>query len=158
MARKINEQDFSRMMEYLTQKVRNHVDEIEIEGSSKDCVVVFTVKTFREKLTRADEKQLNKWFRICENAVHLRVMDFKASSRIEVKQFLAGGKLQDRPLRTGDWREGEKQKAEAANEGRYNGEGGKHWFDYSYINAEGKRVRVEVKHAGAWMEPNREGR
>lgn len=158
MARNINSEDFARMMEYLTQKVRNHVDEIEIEGSSKDCVVVFTVKAFREKLHRADEKQLNKWFRICENSVHLRVMDFKASNRIEVKQFLAGGKLQDRPLRTGGWREGEKQKAEAANEGLYNGEGDKHWFDYSYVNAEGKRVRVEIKHAGGWMEPNREGR
>lgn len=157
MARKISNEDFNRMIEYLTQKVANHVEEIEIESSTRDCVVVFKVKAFREKLRKADEIQLNKWFRICENGVHLRVMNFR-NGQIAVKQFLAGGDFQNRPMRIGDWRDGEKQKAAEANEGLYNGTGEKHWFDYSYVNAEGRRVRVEVKHAGGWMEPNREGR
>ena len=156
MARNINSEDFSRMMEYLQQKVRHGVHEIEVESSTKDCVVVFKVETLIAKLNRADSAQINKWFRICENAVHLRVMDFR-KGQIAVRQFIAGGDFQNRPMRIGDWRCGEKQKAAEAEGGIHNGNRKGHWFDYSYLNANGDRVRVEVKHAGAWFEPNREG-
>ena len=64
MGRDINSEDFSRMMEYLQQKMRHGVHEIEVESSTKDCVVVFKVETLIAKLNRADSAQINKWFRI----------------------------------------------------------------------------------------------
>lgn len=156
MARRIDMQDIERAIFYTQQKIRHGVDEFEFESADKTCVLVISCKAFLTKLERMDVAQANKWFRVKENGVHVRVMDFEKGA-IDTKRFCAGGRVERRPARIGNWAAGEKQKAAEANEGIHNGNRGGHWFDYSYINELGVRVHVEVKHIDAWFEPNREG-
>lgn len=156
MARKVDFSDRERMVKYVVSKIQHGVDEFEFEGATKDCVTVIPCAVMLEKIRRADDTQINKWFRIKDNSVHVCVMDFR-KGKIATRQFMAGGRFEDRPMRIGDWADGERQKAAEANKGRHNGNAKGHWFDYSYVNAVGVRIRVEVKHCGAWFEPNKEG-
>ena len=158
MARRLDMEDLERMIVYLELKLSKNVDKFEFEGATKNCTVMFDTVKLIEKIRRADMNQLNKWFRIHDNSVHVRKMDFYAG-QIAVRQFMAGGEFICRPLREGDWREGEKEKARNANNGYRNGGRIGHWYDYSYTDIiTGEKHRVEVKHCEGWFEPNTSGR
>lgn len=146
----------NRIIAYANSKKRHGVHAFEFESKTKDMTLLIDIGTFIKKIENASIDQLNKWFRIKENGIHIREMNF-ANGQIATKQFCAGGKLIPRAKRMGDWLQGEKEKAQSASNGLHNTRKN-HWFDYSFKTLNGERIRIEVKHAGAWFEPNREGR
>lgn len=148
--------DKARLLDFLRIKGA-HCEQLEIEGSTKDCVIMIDIPVLIAKIERADMGDVNKWFRVKDNSIHLRSMQFR-NPTIETKRFMTGGKFKDRPLRTGDWREGERQKAACEERSYHNGARHGHWYDYSYVDEHGNRIRVEIKQHEAWMEPNRDGR
>lgn len=156
MARQINEQDRVRMLEYADSKIAHGVDYLELESAKHDATALIPFTRLRDKIANASLKDLNTWFKVKDNSVHFRKLDF-LNGRIGAKQLIGNAEIKYGE-RVGNWRDGERQKASDADGGRLNSNNPNHWFDYSFIDVFGIRRRVEIKHSEGWFEPNRNGR
>ena len=145
------------VLEYITAKIRSHVDRFDFESNSLECWLAIDARALREWVKAADLEKLGKFVEVRDNAPHVKKIVFEKTSSLEIKSLVNLGRLEYVGKRECSWQEGEQRRADSKPEGIRNGGKAGHRSDYSYIDGSGKRVRVEVKHRGAWFF-NQEGK
>ena len=145
------------VLNYITAKIRSHVDRFEFESNSLECWLTIDARALRDWVRAADLDKLGKFIEVRDNAPHVKKIVFEKTSSREIKSLVNLGRLEYVGKRECGWSQGEQIRANNKPEGKRNGNKPGHKSDYSYIDGSGKRVRVEVKHRGAWFF-NQEGK
>ena len=145
------------VLEYIAAKIRSHVDRFEFESNSLECWLTIDARALREWVKAADLNKLSKFIEVRDNAPHVKKIVFEKTSSLEIKSLINLGRLEYVTKRDCGWAAGEQIRANSKPEGKRNGGKAGHRSDYSYIDGNGKRVRIEVKHRGAWFF-NQEGK
>ena len=139
------------VLNYITAKIRSHIDRFEFESNSLECWLTIDARALREWIKAADLNKLGKFIEIRDNAPHVKKIVFEKTSSLEIRSLINLGRLEYVNKRDCGWAQGEQIRANSKPEGKRNGGKAGHRSDYSYIDGSGKRVRVEVKHRGAWF-------
>lgn len=151
MKRDLNMNDKVMILEYINGKIYSHVGKFDFESNSLECWLVIDSRKLRDWVKNADLDKLGKFIEIRDNAPHVKKIIFERTSSREIKSLIGQGKLEYVNKRECGWAAGEQKRADSKPEGKRNGGKAGHRSDYSYVDASGKRVRVEVKHRGAWF-------
>lgn len=157
MSKEITMEVKMEVLAYINAKIRSHVDRFEFESNSLACWLSIDAREFRDWVKAADIDKLGKFIEVRDNAPHVKKIIFERTSSREIKSLIAKGRLEMVEKRECGWSQGEQIRADSKPEGKRNGGKAGHRSDYSYIDGSGKRVRVEVKHRGAWFF-NQEGK
>lgn len=157
MSKEITMEVKMEVLSYVNAKIRSHVDRFEFESNSLACWLSIDAREFRDWVKAADIDKLGKFIEVRDNAPHVKKIIFERTSSREIKSLIAKGRLEMVEKRECGWSQGEQIRADSKPEGKRNGGKAGHRSDYSYIDGSGKRVRVEVKHRGAWFF-NQEGK
>ena len=157
MSKEITIEVKTEVLAYINGKIRSHVDRFEFESNSLECWLSIDARDFRDWVKAADLDKLGKFIEVRDNAPHVKKIIFERTSSREIKSLIAKGRLEIVGKRECGWSQGEQIRADSKPEGKRNGSKAGHRSDYSYIDGSGKRVRVEVKHRGAWFF-NQEGK
>ena len=145
------------VLNYIIGKIRSHIDRFEFESNSLECWLTIDARALRDWVRAADLDKLGKFIEIRDNAPHVKKIVFEKTSSLVIKSLVNLGRLEYVEKRECGWAQGEQIRADSKPEGKRNGGKAGHRSDYSYVDASGKRVRVEVKHRGAWFF-NQEGK
>ena len=145
------------VLDYINGKIRSHVERFDFESNSLECWLTIDARALRDWVRNADLDKLGKFVEVRDNAPHVKKIVFEKTSNLAIKSLVNLGRLEYVGKRECGWSEGEQIRADSKPEGIRNGGKAGHRSDYSYIDASGKRVRVEVKHRGAWFF-NQEGK
>ena len=145
------------VLNYISAKIRSHVDRFEFESNSLECWLTIDARALREWVKAADLNKLGKFIEVRDNAPHVKKIVFEKTSSREIKSLVDLGRLEYVGKRECGWAQGEQIRADSKPDGKRNGGKAGHRSDYSYIDGSGKRIRVEVKHRGAWFF-NQEGK
>ena len=145
------------VLNYITAKIRSHIDRFEFESNSLECWLTIDARALREWIKAEDLNKLGKFIEIRDNAPHVKKIVFEKTSSLEIRSLINLGRLEYVNKRDCGWAQGEQIRANSKPEGKRNGGKAGHRSDYSYVDGSGKRVRVEVKHRGAWF-MNQEGK
>ena len=145
------------VLNYITAKIRSHIDRFEFESNSLECWLTIDARALRDWIRAADLTKLGKFIEVRDNAPHVKKIVFEKTSSLVIKSLVNLGRLEYVNKRECGWAQGEQIRADSKPEGKRNGGKAGHSSDYSYIDGSGKRVRVEVKHRGAWF-MNQEGK
>lgn len=157
MSKEITMEVKAEVLTYVVGKIRSHVDRFEFESNSLECWLSIDARALRDWIKDADLAELGKFVEVRDNAPHIKKIVFERTSNLTIKSLIARGRLEMVGKRECNWSTGEQIRAESKPEGKRNGGKAGHRSDYSYIDGSGKRVRVEVKHRGAWFF-NQEGK
>ena len=139
------------VLNYIIAKIRSHVDRFEFESNSLECWLTIDARALRDWVRAADLDKLGKFIEVRDNAPHVKKIVFEKTSNLVIKSLVNLGRLEYVGKRECGWAAGEQLRADSKPEGKRNGGKAGHRSDYSYIDGSGKRVRVEVKHRGAWF-------
>ena len=139
------------VLDYINGKIRSHVERFDFESNSLECWLTIDARALRDWVKAADLDKLGKFVEIRDNAPHVKKIVFERTSSREIKSLINLGRLEYVGKRECRWAQGEQLRADSKPEGIRNGGKAGHRSDYSYLDANGKRVRVEVKHRGAWF-------
>ena len=139
------------VLDYINGKIRSHVDRFDFESNSLECWLTIDSRALRDWVKAADLDKLGKFVEVRDNAPHVKKIVFERTSSREIRSLINLGRLEFVGKRECSWQEGEQLRADSKPEGIRNGGKAGHRSDYSYIDGSGKRVRVEVKHRGAWF-------
>lgn len=145
------------VLNYIIGKIRSHIDRFEFESNSLECWLTIDARALRDWVRAADLDKLGKFVEIRDNAPHVKKIVFEKTSNLAIKSLVNLGRLEYVEKRDCGWAQGEQIRADSKPEGKRNGGKAGHRSDYSYVDGSGKRVRVEVKHRGAWF-MNQEGK
>lgn len=145
------------VLDYINGKIRSHVERFDFESNSLECWLTIDARALRDWVKNADLDKLGKFVEVRDNAPHVKKIVFEKTSNLAIKSLVNLGRLEYVEKRACGWSEGEQIRADSKPEGIRNGGKAGHRSDYSYLDASGKRVRVEVKHRGAWFF-NQEGK
>ena len=157
MKKTITMNDKTLVLNYIAGKIRSHVDRFEFESNSLECWLAIDARALRDWVRAADLDKLGKFIEVRDNAPHIKKIAFEKTSSREIKSLVNLGRLEYVGRRECGWSQGEQIRADSKPDGKRNGNKPGHKSDYSYIDGSGKRVRVEVKHRGAWFF-NQEGK
>ena len=157
MKRELTMEVKALVLDYIIAKIRSHIDRFEFESNSLECWFTIDARALRDWVRAADLDKLGKFVEIRDNAPHVKKIVFERTSSREIKSLIDLGRLEYVGKRDCGWSEGEQRRANSKPDGKRNGGKAGHRSDYSYIDGSGKRVRVEVKHRGAWFF-NQEGK
>ena len=157
MSKEITIEVKTEVLAYINGKIRSHVGRFDFESNSLECWLTIDARALRDWVKNADLDKLGKFVEIRDNAPHVKKIVFEKTSNLAIKSLINLGRLEYVGKRECGWSEGEQIRADSKPEGIRNGNKVGHRSDYSYIDASGKRVRVEVKHRGAWFF-NQEGK
>ena len=139
------------VLDYINGKIRSHVERFDFESNSLECWLTIDARALRDWVKAADLDKLGKFVEVRDNAPHVKKIVFEKTSSLAIKSLVNLGRLEYVEKRECSWQEGEQKRADSKPEGIRNGGKAGHRSDYSYIDGSGKRVRVEVKHRGAWF-------
>ena len=139
------------VLNYIIGKIRSHIDRFEFESNSLECWLTIDARALRDWIRAADLDKLGKFIEVRDNAPHVKKIVFEKTSNLAIKSLVNLGRLEYVEKRACGWAQGEQIRADSKPEGKRNGGKAGHRSDYSYIDGSGKRVRVEVKHRGAWF-------
>ena len=139
------------VLNYIIGKIRSHIDRFEFESNSLECWLTIDARALRDWIKAADLNKLGKFIEVRDNAPHVKKIVFEKTSSMEIKSLINLGRLEYVGKRECGWAQGEQIRANSKPEGKRNGGKAGHRSDYSYVDGSGKRVRVEVKHRGAWF-------
>ena len=139
------------VLNYIIGKIRSHIDRFEFESNSLECWLTIDARALRDWVRAADLDKLGKFVEIRDNAPHVKKIVFEKTSSLEIRSLIKLGRLEYVGKRECGWAQGEQIRADSKPEGKRNGGKAGHRSDYSYVDGSGKRVRVEVKHRGAWF-------
>ena len=139
------------VLNYIIAKIRSHVDRFEFESNSLECWLTIDARALRDWVRAADLDKLGKFIEVRDNAPHVKKIVFEKTSNLVIKSLVNLGRLEYVGKRECGWAAGEQLRADSKPEGKRNGGKAGHRSDYSYVDGSGKRVRVEVKHRGAWF-------
>ena len=139
------------VLNYIIGKIRSHIDRFEFESNSLECWLTIDARALRDWVRAADLDKLGKFIEIRDNAPHVKKIVFEKTSSLVIKSLVNLGRLEYVGKRECGWAAGEQKRADSKPEGKRNGGKAGHRSDYSYVDGSGKRVRVEVKHRGAWF-------
>ena len=139
------------VLDYINGKIRSHVDRFDFESNSLECWLTIDARTLRDWVKAADLDKLGKFVEVRDNAPHVKKIVFERTSSREIRSLINLGRLEYVGKRECNWQEGEQKRADSKPEGIRNGGKAGHRSDYSYLDGSGKRIRVEVKHRGAWF-------
>ena len=139
------------VLNYIIGKIRSHIDRFEFESNSLECWLTIDARALRDWIKAADLNKLGKFIEVRDNAPHVKKIVFEKTSSMEIKSLINLGRLEYVNKRDCGWAQGEQIRANSKPEGKRNGGKAGHRSDYSYVDGSGKRVRVEVKHRGAWF-------
>ena len=145
------------VLDYINGKIRSHVERFDFESNSLECWLTIDARALRDWVRAADLEKLGKFVEIRDNAPHVKKIVFEKTSNLAIKSLVNLGRLEYVSKRECGWTQGEQIRADSKPDGIRNGGKAGHKSDYSYVDASGKRVRVEVKHRGAWFF-NQEGK
>lgn len=151
MSKEITMEAKEIVLDYIAKKIRSHVDRFEFESNSLECWLTIDARALREWVRAADLDKLGKFVEIRDNAPHVKKIVFEKTSNLAIKSLVNLGRLEYVEKRDCGWAQGEQKRADSKPEGKRNGGKAGHRSDYSYVDGSGKRVRVEVKHRGAWF-------
>ena len=151
MAKKMNEEARAEVLSYVRNKIRSHVTRFEFESNSLECWFTISAADLRDWIASADLEKLSAFMEIRDGATHVKRVIYEKTSNLAIKSLLNHGRLEYVEKRACGWAQGEQKRADLKPEGKRNGGKAGHRSDYSYINGNGQRVRVEVKHRGAWF-------
>ena len=151
MAKKMTEEARAEVLSYIRKKIRSHVTEFNFESNSLQCWLVIRATALRDWVENADLERLSSFMEIRDGATHVKRIIFERTSNRAIKALVTHGRLEYVEKRTCGWAQGEQKRADLKPEGKRNGGKAGHRSDYSYVNGNGQRVRVEVKHRGAWF-------
>ena len=151
MSKEITIEVKETVLNYIIAKIRSHVDRFEFESNSLECWLTIDARALRDWIRAADLDKLGKFIEIRDNAPHVKKIVFEKTSNLAIKSLVNLGRLEFVGKRECGWAQGEQKRADSKPEGKRNGGKAGHRSDYSYIDGSGKRVRVEVKHRGAWF-------
>ena len=151
MSKEITMEVKKTVLNYIIAKIRSHIDRFEFESNSLECWLTIDARALRDWIRAADLDKLGKFVEIRDNAPHVKKIVFEKTSSLEIKSLINLGRLEYVRKRDCGWAQGEQIRADSKPEGKRNGGKAGHRSDYSYIDGSGKRVRVEVKHRGAWF-------
>ena len=157
MSKEITVEAKEVVLNYIIGKIRSHIDRFEFESNSLECWLTIDARALRDWIRAADLEKLGKFIEIRDNAPHVKKIVFEKTSSLEIRSLINLGRLEYVEKRACGWAQGEQIRADSKPEGKRNGGKAGHRSDYSYIDGSGKRVRVEVKHRGAWF-MNQEGK
>lgn len=139
------------VLNYIIGKIRSHIDRFEFESNSLECWLTIDARALRDWVRAADLTKLGKFIEVRDNAPHVKKIVFEKTSSLEIRSLVNLGRLEYVNKRDCGWAQGEQIRANSKPEGKRNGGKAGHRSDYSYVDGSGKRVRVEVKHRGAWF-------
>lgn len=139
------------VLNYIIGKIRSHIDRFEFESNSLECWLTIDARALRDWVRAADLNKLGKFIEVRDNAPHVKKIVFEKTSSLEIRSLVNLGRLEYVGKRECGWAQGEQIRADSKPEGKRNGGKAGHRSDYSYVDGRGKRVRVEVKHRGAWF-------
>ena len=151
MSKEITMEVKETVLDYIVAKIRSHIDRFEFESNSLECWLTIDARTLRDWVRAADLDKLGKFIEIRDNAPHVKKIVFEKTSSLVIKSLVNLGRLEYVGKRDCGWAQGEQIRANSKPEGKRNGGKAGHRSDYSYVDGSGKRVRVEVKHRGAWF-------
>ena len=151
MSKEITIEAKETVLNYIAAKIRSHIDRFEFESNSLECWLTIDARALREWVKAADLTKLGKFIEVRDNAPHVKKIVFEKTSSLEIRSLMNLGRLEYVEKRECGWAQGEQIRADSKPEGKRNGGKAGHRSDYSYIDGSGKRVRVEVKHRGAWF-------
>ena len=151
MSKEITIEVKETVLNYIVGKIRSHIDRFEFESNSLECWLTIDARALRDWVRAADLDKLAKFVEIRDNAPHIKKIVFEKTSNLAIKSLVNLGRLEYVEKRACGWAQGEQLRADNKPEGKRNGGKAGHRSDYSYIDGSGKRVRVEVKHRGAWF-------
>ena len=151
MSKEITIEVKEAVLNYIVGKIRSHIDRFEFESNSLECWLTIDARALREWVRAADLEKLGKFVEIRDNAPHVKKIVFEKTSNLAIKSLVNLGRLEYVEKRGCGWAQGEQIRADSKPEGKRNGGKAGHRSDYSYVDGSGKRVRVEVKHRGAWF-------
>lgn len=151
MSKEITIEAKETVLNYIVGKIRSHIDRFEFESNSLECWLTIDARALRDWVRAADLNKLGKFIEIRDNAPHVKKIVFEKTSSLEIRSLVNLGRLEYVEKRACGWAQGEQKRADSKPEGKRNGGKAGHRSDYSYIDGSGKRVRVEVKHRGAWF-------
>lgn len=157
MSKEITMEIKMEVLAYINAKIRSHIDRFEFESNSLECWLTIDARALRDWVKEADLNKLGKFVEVRDNAPHVKKIIFERTSSREIKSLIAKGRLEMVEKRECGWSQGEQIRADSKPDGKRNGGKAGHRSDYSYIAGSGKRIRVEVKHRGAWFF-NQEGK
>ena len=157
MSKEITMEIREAVLNYIIAKIRSHVDRFEFESNSLECWLTIDARALRDWIRAADLDKLGKFIEVRDNAPHVKKIVFEKTSSLEIRSLINLGRLEYVNKRECGWAQGEQIRADSKPEGKRNGGKAGHRSDYSYVDGSGKRVRVEVKHRGAWF-MNQEGK
>ena len=157
MSKEISMEVKETVLNYIVAKIRSHIDRFEFESNSLECWLTIDARALRDWVRAADLDKLGKFVEVRDNAPHVKKIVFEKTSNLAIKSLVNLGRLEYVNKRECGWAQGEQIRADSKPDGIRNGGKAGHRSDYSYIDASGKRVRVEVKHRGAWFF-NQEGK
>ena len=139
------------VLDYIISKIRSHIDRFEFESNSLECWLTIDARALRDWIRAADLDKLGKFIEVRDNAPHVKKIVFEKTSNLAIKSLVNLGRLEYVEKRACGWAQGEQIRADSKPEGKRNGGKAGHRSDDSNIDGSGKRVRVEVKHRGAWF-------
>ena len=139
------------VLNYIIGKIRSHIDRFEFESNSLECWLTIDARALRDWVRAADLTKLGKFIEVRDKAPHVKKIVFEQTSSLEIRSLVNLGRLEYVNKRDCGWAQGEQIRANSKPEGKRNGGKAGHRSDYSYVDGSGKRVRVEVKHRGAWF-------
>ena len=151
MSKEITIEVKETVLNYIIGKIRSHIDRFEFESNSLECWLTIDSRALRDWVRAADLDKLGKFVEIRDNAPHVKKIVFEKTSNLAIKSLVNLGRLEYVGKRECGWAQGEQKRADSKPEGKRNGGKAGHRSDYSYVDGSGKRVRVEVKHRGAWF-------
>ena len=157
MSKEISVKVKEAVLNYIIAKIRSHIDRFEFESNSLECWLTIDARALRDWIRAADLTKLGKFIEVRDNAPHVKKIVFEKTSNLAIKSLVNLGRLEYVEKRDCGWAQGEQIRANSKPEGKRNGGKAGHRSDYSYVDGSGKRVRVEVKHRGAWF-MNQEGK
>ena len=149
--KKMNEETRSIVLAYVRNKIRSHVTRFEFESNSLECWFTISAADLRDWIASADLEKLSNFIEIRDGAPHVKRIVFERTSNLAIRALLSHGRLEYVEKRECGWAQGEQKRADLKPEGKRNGGKAGHRSDYSFVNGNGQRVRVEVKHRGAWF-------
>ena len=151
MSKEISMEVKETVLNYIIGKIRSHIDRFEFESNSLECWLTIDARALRDWIRAADLDKLGKFIEVRDNAPHVKKIVFEKTSNLVIKSLINLGRLEYVGKRECGWAAGEQKRADSKPEGKRNGGKAGHRSDYSYVDGSGKRVRVEVKHRGAWF-------
>lgn len=151
MSKEISIEVKETVLNYIVAKIRSHIDRFEFESNSLECWLTIDARALRDWVRAADLDKLGKFVEVRDNAPHVKKIVFEKTSSLAIKSLVNLGRLEYVNKRECGWAQGEQKRADSKPEGKRNGGKAGHRSDYSYVDGSGKRVRVEVKHRGAWF-------